>query len=555
MKSKLKMILEKCRKQFDKDKRKNIIILSLFGAICLIGIIALIAANGKEEAVYRETQAVRGKLTVGITETGNVNIGTAEQTFDLDISEYTGSSSISQGGGMGGMEMFQNFSVTTSSTNSRALEIEEVCVTAGQEIEVGTPLLKLTDESVNSIRLQLNEDSENARIIYEQTQISKKQSDLQAQADLDANKAYGAYAESEYSKTVNELNALAEDVQEQLEDHNAQLEERTLELEEMKTLLGEQQTVLANAEYARDNTSREDSLYWWIVAVNTVSDTEELMEALKEEIETAEEEMETLTEEIADLSTQLTLAERDLKSGEITADIQKQLRQFNYENSEEIYDVAISQSSFDEAKAKEDYEEAKTKLDEFDSMIKESIISSEYAGVITDVAVSQGSTLEQDSSIITLNDYGEATITVSVDEKDMDSAQLGNAVNITFSAFPEQVFAGEVTEIGDAEINSNTNTTIYSVTVTVTDNVSGLYEGMSAEVTFITKESEEVIYISNRAITREDDTSFVRIKNNRGNIVKQEVVTGFSDGVNVEIVSGIEEGDAALIESGISNKN
>lgn len=552
MKSKLKMILEKCRRQFDKNKRKSITILSLFGAICLIGIIVLIAANEQEEVVYRETQAVRGNLTVGITESGNVNIGTAEQTFDLDISEYTGSSSFSQGGGMGGMEMFQNFSSTTNSTDSRALEIEEVYVTAGEEIEVGTPLLKLTDESVNSIRLGLSEDSENARIIYEQTQTGKKQSDLQAQADLDANKAYGAYAESEYSKTVNELNAFLEDIQEQLEDNNTQLEERTLELEEMKTLLVEQQTVLANAEYARDNTSRDDSLYWWIVAANTVSDTEELMETLEEEIETAEEEIETLTEETADLSTQLILADRDLKSGEITADIQKQLRQFNYEKSEEIYDIAISQSGFEETKAQEDYEEAQTKLDEFDSVIKESIISSEYAGIITDVGVSQGSTLEQDGSIITLNDYGDATITVSVDEEDMDSAQLGNAVNITFSAFPEQVFAGEVTEIGDAEINSNTNTTTYSVTVTVTGNVSGLYEGMSTEVTFITKESEEVIYISNRAVTREDETSFVRIKNSRGNIIKQEVVTGFSDGVNVEIISGLEEGDTVLIESGIS---
>lgn len=552
MKSKLKMILEKCRRQFDKDKRKSITILSLFGAICLIGIIVLIAANEQEEVVYRETQAVRGNLTVGITESGNVNIGTAEQTFDLDISEYTGSSSFFQGGGMGGMEMFQNFSSTTNSTDSRALEIEEVYVTAGEEIEVGTPLLKLTDESVNSIRLGLSEDSENARIIYEQTQTDKKQSDLQAQADFDANKAYGAYAESEYSKTVNELNAFVEDIQEQLEDNNTQLEERTLELEEMKTLLVEQQTVLANAEYARDNTSRDDSLYWWIVAANTVSDTEELMETLEEEIETAEEEIETLTEETADLSTQLILADRDLKSGEITADIQKQLRQFNYENSEEIYDIAISQSGFEETKAQEDYEEAQTKLDEFDSVIKESIISSEYAGIITDVGVSQGSTLKQDGSIITLNDYGDATITVSVDEEDMDSAQLGNAVNITFSAFPEQVFAGEVTEIGDAEINSNTNTTTYSVTVTVTGNVSGLYEGMSTEVTFITKESEEVIYISNRAVTREDETSFVRIKNSRGNIIKQEVVTGFSDGVNVEIISGLEEGDTVLIESGIS---
>lgn len=76
---------------------------------------------------------------------------------------------------------------------------------------------------------------------------------------------------------------------------------------------------------------------------------------------------------------------------------------------------------------------------------------------------------------------------------------------------------------------------------------------MTGDVTFITKESEQVTYISNRAIIRTGTKSYVKVKDDSGKIVKKEVVTGFSDGVNVEIVEGLSEGDVVLIESKVNN--
>lgn len=528
--------------------------------LCLVLVAVFLLVNKEEEVTYRETEAVKGKLTIGVTENGNVSIGTSQQTFSLDISEYTGGTEFSfemnMGGGM--PTMFQgmgnsgeNNSGSSASAVSRAFEIEEVYVTAGQEIKAGTPLLKLTDESVKTIRQELSEDAADAQITYEQAATSQKQTDLQAQADYDINSAYGTYAEAEYATTMDGLQSTVDDITQQLEEANADLEEKKAEVEEMTELLLEHHTVLDNAEYARDNTSKEDSLYWWIIAVNTVSDEEDLIETLETGIETTQEEIETLSDEIASLNTQLALAEKELRLGEITAETQKELRMFNYENAQEIYDVAVAQGKFEMTNAQADYEEAKQKLEDFDCVIQEGVISSDYAGVITEVGVSAGNTLEQDDSIITLNDYGEATITVSVDEEDMEAAAVGRRVNIGFNAFSERVFAGEVTEIGDAEINSNMNTTTYSVTVTVTENVMELYEGMSAEATFITEESEEVIYVSKRAVMEDGDSSYIKIKNTKGKIEKRKVTTGFSDGINIEIKEGLTEGETVLIESSL----
>ncbi|WP_342758087.1 efflux RND transporter periplasmic adaptor subunit [Kineothrix sedimenti] len=544
----------KWKKLYSADRKKAYalagIILAVF-VLCIAGLITLAVISGKDEVTYREAQVEKGNLTVGVTESGNVAIGTSEQTFDLDISEYTGSSSTfswngSMGGGMG--QMLQNSGAASSSSTGRSLEIEAVYVSAGQEIEKGTPILKLTDESVNSIRQELKEDASDAQITYEQTMTNKQKVSIQAQGDLDINTAYGTYAESEYSNTVVTLNESVESIQEQLTEAQEDLTEDTDNLAKMQTLLAEQKTVLANAEYARDNTSRDDNLYWWIVAVNTVSDTEDLIETLEDEIDSTEEEIEDLNKSIASLSTQLSLAQKELEAGSIAAKVNKDLRQYQYENAQEIYDVTVGQSNFEEEKAKTDYDTAQEKLNEFDSVIQEGVISSEYTGVITQVGINVGDSLEQDGSIITLNDYEEATITVTVDEEDMEYAQTGNAVNVVFTAFPDDVFRGEVTEIGDAQINSNTNTTTYSVTVTITGDIEGLYEGMSTEVTFITKESAEVLYIPNRAVIREGTESYVKMKDEKGNMVTREVTTGFSDGVHVEIKEGLSEGDTILIE-------
>lgn len=544
----------KWKKLYSADRKKAYALAGIISAIfvlCIAGLITLAVISGKDEVTYREAQVEKGNLTVGVTESGNVAIGTSEQTFDLDISEYTGSSSTfswngNMGGGMG--QMFQNSEAASSSSTGRTLEVEAVYVSAGQEIEKGTPILKLTDESVNSIRQELKEDASDAQITYEQTLTNKQKVSTQAQGDLDINTAYGAYAESEYNNTVAMLNESAESIQEQLTEAQEDLAEDTENLAEMQTLLAEQKTVLANAEYARDYTSREDNLYWWIVAVNTVSDTEDLIETLEDEIDSTEEEIADLNKSIASLSTQLSLAQKELEAGGIEAKGNRELRQYQYENAQEIYDVTVGQSNFEEEKAKTDYDTAQEKLNEFDSVIQEGVISSEYTGVITQVGINVGDSLEQDGSIITLNDYEEATITVTVDEDDMEYAQTGNAVNVVFTAFPDDVFRGEVTEIGDAQINSNTNTTTYSVTVTITGDIEGLYEGMSTEVTFITKESAEVLYIPNRAVIREGTESYVKMKDEKGNIVTREVTTGFSDGVHVEIKEGLSEGDTILIE-------
>ena len=89
--------------------------------------------------------------------------------------------------------------------------------------------------------------------------------------------------------------------------------------------------------------------------------------------------------------------------------------------------------------------------------------------------ISVGDSLVSDTELISYNSYEEVTITLTVEEADLDAAALGSSAEIAVAAFPDETFA---------QINSNTNTTVYEVVVTITKNASKLYEGMTAEVTF-----------------------------------------------------------------------
>ena len=100
--------------------------------------------------------------------------------------------------------------------------------------------------------------------------------------------------------------------------------------------------------------------------------------------------------------------------------------------------------------------------------------------------------------------------------------------------------------------SSGSSTVDYTVTVAFAGDVSKIYADMTGDVTFVTKEVDDVIYVSDKAVIQDGTKSYVDIKEDNGSITRVEVTCGFSNGENVEIQSGLEAGQTALIESQVS---
>ena len=138
--------------------------------------------NGKENVVYKETRAEYGVLTVGITKSGSVDIGTVEQTFDLDMSalqrvdtENTGEAAVTQTGGMapsGGMgasgggtpdffsQMLGGAGNLTGTGDALSLTVAGVLVSVGQQVEEGDTLYEIEEESVSGLEQELQTNVE-----------------------------------------------------------------------------------------------------------------------------------------------------------------------------------------------------------------------------------------------------------------------------------------------------------------------------------------------------------------------------------------------------------
>lgn len=538
------------------------VIAAALAAIIVIVIVVKKSSGSSDETAYREVTATKGPLTVGISEDGTVEVGTTDQTFDLDISAYTGSTSTTTtatAGGMnmggGGMPGMQSSSTSTSgtSTSERSLTVEEVLVSQGQEITEGDVIATLDAESVASILSDLTADVSSAQLSLEEATTSKSDTDGTATAQYQLYQTYGTYADAELASAVQDLQDAVDSAQQTVDDDTDSLAALQEDLSDDQNDLAETKTLLDNAQYAVDNTSSDGTgLYAWMTARNTLEDLQDQYDDLEDEIDDLNDQIDDMNSTLETDQQTLTTAQKALSTGTIDAQTEYDTKMLYSESADSYYSNTTGQSNLNLEIAQDDYDTAVDKLDEFNSVIQDNQILSQYSGVIEDVSVSVGDALQTGTTLLSINNYDDIEISVDVSSDDISEISEGDTVNVSIDAYPDEEFTGTVDEIGDSTYDSSSGETTYAVTVLVDNTGSSLYNGMSSTVTFITKETQNVVYVSNRAITRENGVSYVLKKDENGNAVKTEVTTGFSDGTDVEIKEGLEDGDTVLIESKVS---
>lgn len=546
------------------EKNKKIWI----GAGCSIAILGIAATTGvliwkngqTSEVTYRETTVEYGNLTVGITEDSTVNIGTVSQTFDLDISalvssDSSSSSSTSQNDSMGGMgmQMF-SFGGDTYTSQSQEMVIDSVHITVGQEIQAGDVLYTLTEDSVEEIRTQLEEDVEDTLADYQALTVEQQQSYLTAKQGYDTYVTNGSLAELTYNKELQALQDKVDEAADTLEEKQNQVNENLEKLVELQEELTSAKKDLKDAEAAvsENHDNRYNDPYYYTVYLSTRDMAQTIVDEIEEDIESLTDENETLLTEIGEATRSWNEACRNLESEKLTAQQTLETDQYYASVSSEWYSIQTTSLDNEKQSAYASYESAVKKLDEFNSYIVGNDVIAEYSGVVTEVPLEEGDGVTRNTSLVTLYDASDVTMEITVSEDDYKAIDQDGEVNITYTAYPDVVYNGVISEVSDAAYDSSSGEVYYTTTVTVQGDVSGLYEGMTGDVTCVTKETKEVTYVSNRVIFRDGTRSYVKVRDENGNIVEKDVTTGFSDGVNVEITEGLSQGDTVLIESKVS---
>jgi len=255
--------------------------------------------------------------------------------------------------------------------------------------------------------------------------------------------------------------------------------------------------------------------------VNTY-DTEEVAIA-KMQVEAAEMALAQAQKNLAELTEDVTMKELQVEAAKVSVE---QTRQ----------SVGLAEQSVKDAQKN----------------IDEATISAPFDGIVADVYVKEGDMIPAPTmapkAIVYLIDPTGMELIVEIDEIDIPEVRLNQEAIIEIDALRDVEFEGTVTAIYPLPIEEG-GVVLYNakINLDVPEN-SAIKIGMSTEADIIIDKRSNVLLVPDRAIEEDSEGNpVVKVMVNE-QIQERQVVIGISDGIDTEIVDGLNEGETVVIE-------
>ncbi len=204
------------------------------------------------------------------------------------------------------------------------------------------------------------------------------------------------------------------------------------------------------------------------------------------------------------LQSTLETAEASLIQAQAEYDYQKK----NLDRMKKIYDKGVlSESDYDEAVynfeiTRAGLKSAKANVDKAERNLGYASIYAPIDGIVLNRAVEEGQTvaasMETPELYTITNDLSEMQVEADVDEADIGMVSVGQKVEFTVDAFPEDTFTGNVSEIR-LEPNEDESVVTYTVIVQVANPEKKLKPGMTATITVYVEEADNVLLAAGKA--------------------------------------------------------
>ena len=172
-------------------------------------------------------------------------------------------------------------------------------------------------------------------------------------------------------------------------------------------------------------------------------------------------------------------------------------------------------------------------------------IVSPIRGTVIVRAVEPGQTVTTTTAVLVLSD--RLIVMADADETDIGRIRLGQSAEINLDAHPEITAGGRVTHIS-YESKTINNVTMYEVEITPTRVPDVFRSGMSANIVVIEKSKDQALLVPTAALGIDAGERYVLVDNGKEpNYEKRKVITGMTDDINTEILSGITARDTLIV--------
>ncbi len=186
-------------------------------------------------------------------------------------------------------------------------------------------------------------------------------------------------------------------------------------------------------------------------------------------------------------------------------------------------------------------------------------VTAPISGTVTGLSLQIGSVLGSASDsngnstaqkIASIQTTAAPTVTVNLTQVDIPTIKVGDKATLTFDAFSDKTYTGEVVSI-DTIGSVSSGVTTYPAVIKLDTASSDIFSNMTATANIITNSKADVLLVPSSAVTTLNGESTVRILKN-GEVSQVPVTTGLSSSTQVEIDSGLSEGDTVITGSAAS---
>lgn len=179
----------------------------------------------------------------------------------------------------------------------------------------------------------------------------------------------------------------------------------------------------------------------------------------------------------------------------------------------------------------------------------DNIIKSPINGTVLSIDLEEGdpvvplTSYQSGTELMTLAFMEDLVFRGNVDEIDVGKLRVGMEVELEVGALPNEVVTAELTRISP-RAHRDEGATLFEVEAEIIDaGTNFLRAGYSANADVMITKKTGILLAPERLITVEDSVASCEVMDTAGVITTRTITTGLSDGINIEIVEGLDEGE------------
>tara|TARA_B100001939_G_scaffold287635_1_gene258243 strand:- start:3355 stop:4509 length:1155 start_codon:yes stop_codon:yes gene_type:complete len=188
-------------------------------------------------------------------------------------------------------------------------------------------------------------------------------------------------------------------------------------------------------------------------------------------------------------------------------------------------------------------------------------VLSQISGTILEIPVREGSTITETNTfsagttIATVADMTKMIFEGQVDETEVSKLSEGSEIKVILGALEKEEFEAKLTFVAPKGVEQGGAVQFkIKADVTIPQNIN-VRAGYSANAIMSIGKKENILCINESLLqfNRVTEKPFVEILTSDGKYKKQDVEIGISDGINVEILKGVKEGDKIKVWNSVED--